>query len=61
MTLVEERDAWREEFIRGHVLDSSYIDTYTLNRDNSLWRGTIHMEMMCEYILYLEAKAGVVR
>ena len=59
--LVEQRNLWRDEFIRHKLLDNSWLNTYISNRESNLWRCSKHMEEMCEYILFLESELGVIR
>lgn len=56
MSLVEERDSWRQMFEEGHKLDHHYMSQYRKYRDSELWRMSSAVEQLCEYILYLESK-----
>lgn len=39
---------------KGQVPDITILEDYRTNRDSPYWRSTAMMEIMCEYILYLE-------
>jgi len=54
VNLLEQRNAWREQFEAGAALDSHILNEYKENRESELWRASRQIEKMCEYIIYLE-------
>lgn len=52
----EQRLFWRECMENGQVPDINILEDYRANRDSPYWRSTQMMEIMCEYILYLEER-----
>lgn len=54
MSLVEERDKWREEFANNTYEPIYYLEKYRENRNSNMWRSTREFERFCEYALYLE-------
>ena len=46
---------------KGQVPDIAILEEHRANRDNPYWRSTAMMEIMCEYILYLEDKCEKLR
>ena len=57
----EQRLFWRECMEKGQVPDIAILEEHRANRDNPYWRSTAMMEIMCEYILYLEDKCEKLR
>jgi hypothetical protein len=55
MTLIEERNKWRDEFESGEYERPWAIHEYQKNREDCLWRSTRIIEHLCEYTLYLES------
>jgi hypothetical protein len=60
MTLVEDRDSWKEAFERGEK-PAGYLSEYRNKRDSNLWRSSRMVEQLCEYILYLERQVDECR
>jgi len=56
MTLIEERNHWRQNMEAGTFDDPLYLMEYRINRNSELWRSTRAVEQLCEYILWLESK-----
>lgn len=54
VSLVYERDQWRQEFRNGTRPRPWTLGTYEHNRNDELWRASRLLEDLCEYTLYLE-------
>lgn len=54
--LVDERNSWRDAFKQGDGPDVYYLDLYRENRNSESWRMSGCVEVLCEYVLYLESK-----
>lgn len=52
MNLVEERNLLKLRFSLGNR--PSFMEHYEENRDSELWRSSLTIEELCEYILFLE-------
>lgn len=53
---IDEREKWQKEFRNGKPCDSVWLGRHRKNRGKSDWRSTRELEMICEYIIYLEGK-----
>lgn len=58
MTLVEERNDWRDAFNSGDYERPWMIVEYDQVRDNNHWRASRIIEELCEYCLHLERLIG---
>lgn len=56
MSLVEEREAWYEDYQTGKSCASPLLEEYRWNRNSNSWRSSRAVEELCEYILFLEDK-----
>lgn len=54
MSVVEERNKWREAMRRGDNKPSIILEDYRKNRDSDLWRASRAVEYLCELILFYE-------
>jgi hypothetical protein len=57
--LLEESNFWKKEFLDGTYEEPYFLVEYRQNRNSDLWRSTRVVEKMCEYILFLENKIGI--
>lgn len=56
ITLLQERDDWRQGFEEGTYGRPGLLRDYHIHRDSELWRASRQVEKLCEYALYLESK-----
>lgn len=56
LSLVKERNRWKQQFENGERINSLWLQDYETNRESELWRSTKALEELCEYILFLERK-----
>ena len=59
MDIVDERNKWQQTFEENYnnglpIIDHKVLEEYRVNRDNPHWRISKNVEMLCEYILWLE-------
>ena len=51
--LVQQRESFRESFLKGYKPTSRLLEDYSKHRNSELWRASRSHEELCEYILYL--------
>lgn len=54
MLLTTERDTWKAQYEAGEPCPALVLQEYREKRNSNLWRMSRQVEMLCEYILYLE-------
>ncbi len=52
--LNKERNMWRKQMEDGTWEDPYILALFRANRESDLWRSSRAVEMVCEYVLYLE-------
>ena len=61
MSLVKQRNEWREQIESGDFEVHNAYSIYKENRNSELWRSTAQLERIFEYIMYLEEKLNGTR
>lgn len=57
MNIVDERCELRKAFEEGYRPECPVLEAYRKNRNSPHWRLSKQIEILCEYILYLETKS----
>lgn len=58
MLVIDQRKEWRKRLEGGWKPDIYYLEDYRYNRNNPYWRSTKSLEILCEYVLFLEEKVN---